>query len=323
MNRIKGFGKQGMALAVILTGVMTVCTHFFIPASIDSSNCGLCLPSPDLWQLPTGLSWALNMFLLAVMAAGLYHLNRHFNFIRTSQPVFVALFLILVASNPWISGELCASMLVCFVNLVSTTILLGCYRQRNATQQMFVIATFISIGSMCQYAFLPYIIAYVAAALVMKSFRFKELIAFGMGLAAPYWILLGFGVVDPAWFRMPELKSVSAVCNGSPDTAVMVFSVGVAVFLEVMFAINNSLKLYAGNSKVNAMNLAVIFMGLVSAVFIIVDFSNMEAYLATLFLSLAVQVGNLCALWKFRNEWAVAAVPALVYMVFYSFFLFS
>lgn len=317
LTAYRGIGKAGMALAAAVAGAMCVLSLLAAPATRLSGGQGICLPSPNLWNIPGLWSWAGNVAMIAVMAIGAMLLNRHYNFIRSTQPVLPAMFLVLTASNPIINEYLSASTLICAVNLIALTILFSCYRQDNATQQMFVIATLISVGSMFQYAFIPYIFAYIIGAVVMKAFRFKEFLATCMGLIAPYWVGVGMGLIDVGWFSMPEFTDLFNGYAQAPELFILMLSVGTAIFAGLLLGVNNSIKLYAGNSKVNALNLAIDLVGIVSIICVLIDFSNMLAYLTTLYLTVAVQIANLCALWHFRKEWLIVFVPAVIYTGFF------
>lgn len=306
-----------MLLAILAMAAMCVAAFVLQPEERLSGELGICLPSPNLWVINPISSWLINTVLLGGIAAAAFFLNRTYNFIRSTQPVAPALFLVMAASNPWITGYLCSSTLLCAVNVLSLWVIFGIYNSRNATQEMFLIATFISVGSMFQHAFLPMIVPYVATAIIMKSFRIKELLAVGMGLIAPYWVGVGLGLIPPEWFRMPEITNLFDDYAQASDLFVLMLNIGVASLMVLLLGINNSIKLYAGNSRINAMNLAITLLGLTSMACIIIDFSNMMAYLATLYLAAAVQVANLCALWHFKREWIVVAVPAAAYIAFF------
>ena len=250
-------------------------------------------------------------------------LNRHYNFIRSTQPVLPALFVVLAASNPWATSYLSSSTIVCAVNLLAISIMFSCFRLCNATQQLFVVATLISVGSMFQYAFIPYILAYVASAIQMKAFRIKEFLAMGMGLIAPYWVGIGLGLVRLDSFSMPEITNLFNGFAHASDIFTLLLSAVVAIFLGLILGLNNSIKLYAGNSRVNSMNLTISLVGVVSIICIIIDFSNMMAYLTTLYLTVAVQVANLGALWHFKREWLLTFIPGVIYIVFFVILLLS
>ena len=320
--KYQGIGKRGLAISIIIMAAMCVASFLFAPDARLSGESGICLPSPNLWKIDPLWSWGINTFLLGAIAAGAFLLNRHFNFIRSTEPVLPAIFLFLAASIPWNDSHLSASTIICAVNLLCLAVLFGCYRKANATQEIFIISTFISIGSMCQYAFLPFILPIVAGAIIMKAFRIKEFCALLMGLAAPYWVGIGLGLIPLENFMLPRISNLFAGLTTPPDLVVLMLSVGIASFFGLILGFNNSIKLYAGNSRVNALNMSISLMGLTSMICVIIDFSNMMAYLTTLFFTVAVQVANLCALWTIRREWIVGLVPAVIYIIFFFIMVF-
>ena len=320
--RARGIGKGDLAIAVVLAGTMCAASLLFDPKTRLSGEMGICLPSPNLWDIIPIWSWGANTLLIVLMAVGCFVLNRHFNFIRSTEPVLPGMFLVLVASNPWNDVSLCASTLLCVVVMLCLTLLFGCYRSTNATQEIFLIATFLSIGSMCQYAFLPFIVPMVAAAIIMKAFRLKEALALLMGLVVPYWIGIGFGLIRLDSFRLPEFSNLFGGFAETPDLILLLSSTGLAMLIGLLLGFNNSMKLYAGNSRVNALNMAISLTGLTSIICIIVDFSNMMAYISTLYFAVAVQIANLCALWTFKREWVVCLIPVVVYVGFFVAMLF-
>lgn len=317
MTPNKGIGKLGLMLAVIAMLAMTATSFVFGPELKVGGDLGICLPSPNNWDINPVSSWMINTVLIGAIAAGSFFLNRTHNFIRSTQPVLPAMFLVLAGSNPWLNGYLSSSTLMCAVNLLSLSVLFGEYKSRNATQQMFAIGTFMSVGSMFQYGFIPMTLTYLIGGIVMKAFRFKEFLALGMGLVAPYWVGVGFGLIKPEWFRVPEFSYIMSESVQSSDILLLALSVGLASFVGILLALNNSIKLYAGNSRVNALNMTITIMGAVSIICICVDFSNMFAYLGTLYFTVSVQIANLCALWRFRREWLIVLVPAVIYIGFF------
>lgn len=317
MARQRGIGKTGMVLAAVVACTMCVLAYFVMPQVRISGNMGLCLPSPNLWPIPPLWSWVANGCLTVFTAIGYGLLNRRYNYIKTSQPIVPALFLVMAASNPFTIQYVSGSTLLCLVNLLCLFILFDCYRLENTTSQIFVISTFISFGSMFQHAFIPFLLAYVAGAIIMKAFRFKELLAMILGLIAPYWIGLGLGLIKLNWFKIPELSNLFDGFAPPADLMVIIVGFGVAAFFGFFLSINNSIRLYAGNSRVYALNQTINFVGIISMLGIMLDFSNMMAYATTLYFVFAVQIANLCAQSNFRREWILSLIPAIIYVVLF------
>lgn len=323
MTHQNGIGKKGLCIAIILMIAMCFSSFFLWSGQRISGETGICLPSPNFWQLDPLISWISNTVLLGCIATGALLLNRHYNFIRSTEPVLPALFLVLAASNPWNDNYLSAATLICAVNLLCISVLFSAYKARNATQELFVIGTLLSVGSMCQYAFLPFIPAYIIAAIVMKSFRIKEFFAICMGIIAPYWVGLGLGLISLEQFQLPEITNLFTGFTETDELFLLILSIVFAMFIGVVLGLNNSMKLYAGNSRINAMNMTISIVGLTAGICILIDFNNMISYVTTLYFSVALQVANLCALWKLRKEWIVVAVPALLYVVLFVIMILS
>lgn len=317
MAKTYGIGRPGMTVAVAAAAVMFIIS-FLVPAPFSiSGNFGICLPSPDLWNINPVASWILNIALAAACTIGTWLLNRSFNFIRSTQPVLQALFLIMVAANPWITGELSSSLLLCLINIIGLALMFRDYSSPNATQDLFAIGTFLGIGSMFQYGFIPMMPAYVLMAVAMKNLRIKEFIAFLLGIAAPFWVSIGLGIIPLENFQLPEIVPLFINYDNALEIFLLVASTGIAIFLGVMTGLFDSVRLYAGNSRVNAMNVCVSILGIFSIVCVVVDFNNMLVYLATLYFTVAVQLANVCALWNMKHQWLVTAIPALIFIGFF------
>lgn len=318
MRRNYAIGKPGLAAAVLISAALIAVAYSLMPEKPLPGQPGICLPPPSEWTMDPLWSCLINGFILAVIAAGTFVLNRAFNFIRSTQPVLPAVFMVTVASNPWITEQLSTSMLLCLANVLIMAVLFNAYAKPNATQDLFLIATFLSVGSMFQYAFIPMIAAAIAGAVAMKVLRFKEVLAFLMGLIAPYWVTVGLGIIPLSNFRLSEISPLFSDYERAADLFLLLLSVATACFIGLSLGIVNAIRLYAGNSKVNAMNTVIFMTGIVCILCIIFDFNNMLAYLATLYFTVAAQIANACALWRMRHEWIV---PSLMVLIFISFFI--
>jgi len=315
MVKQKVSGTEGLVLALILAAVLSA-VNFFVgnPPHLEG-NMGICLPSPNLWPIADLWSWAINLALLLIMGLALHISNKDFSPVQTTDTVLAAAFLIFAASNPWITGFLNTSIIMVIVNFIALNILFGCYRASNATQQLFVVATMLSFGSMFQYAFIFMIPAYICIAVMMKCLRFKGIIAFLMGLAAPYWIVVGLGIVPLSSFALPSLTNLSDGYTTTSDIFIGILNIGITAIMAVLMFLNNAVKLYAGNSRRRLVNNSIAVLGLISAISMCVDFNNLTAYLATFYLASAVQLSNTFELSNIPRSRVWFAVIALIYTV--------
>ena len=309
-----GIGKTGVALAIIIALAMCVLNYLFHPVEIEPIQYGICLPSPDSWDFDIFWSWIINTFLIGVTSLIIWLINRSYNFIRTTEPVLVPVFLIMATSSPWFTQGLNTSVILCVANMVCLGIIFGSFDTRNATQQMFILGVVIGLGSMFQYAFLPMACVYFLWALFMKVLRVKETLSFFAGILCPYWITLGIGWLSFSDIHFPSLSPFFNISHDHSDIWVLLAGIALAVCSGFILSVINSFRLYAGNSRVSAMNLCVSTLGAACVVCILVDYDNLPAYVISLYMACAIQLANICALWTPRYPWTVSLVPALLYI---------
>lgn len=290
-------GKEGMTLAVIAAAAMFV-TAFFAgaPEHPAAGQMGICFPQPELWDLVPLGAWAINLGIFFAVTVTLWFCNKDYTFVQGNDTVLTGMFVIMAASNPWLSGVLTGSGIMAFANLLCMVILFGCYRKRNASQELFIIASILALGSMIQYGFVFMIPVYIIGAVMMKCFSFKGFIAILMGLVAPYWIGVGFGLIPLDSFRMPTFTNFFDSAESKSEIFVLLVNLGVTFLISLFLALNNIVKLYAGNTQRYQYNMVLNLLGVVAVACMVLDFTNMVVYMATFYLIASVQLANLFAL---------------------------
>lgn len=302
MGRDRVLGRGGFLLIILLAALMYAGAYSAGHPFALTGNPGICLPSPNSWDILPAWGEILNGALGACVLFTLYLANRRFNFIAgTGEAVMIAMCLVAMGANPWVSGRLTSSPLLALANAVCLYILYGCFRRRNCSRAMFAIASILSLGAMVQYGFFFMIPAYLAGAVLLKCLDAKGLIAFILGLAAPWWVGLGLGILQLDNFRSPSFTNLFDGFTTKEGLLVGVISVAFTIAVALFSGLANSVKLYAGNTERRLFNSAAVFLGLVCAVCIVFDWNNMIAYLDTLYLVLGVELGNLFGLRRRRG----------------------
>lgn len=269
---------------------------------------GVCFPTPSEWPLPRLGAVAANWLIYVVTAIFLVFLNKQFNFVPGTGHVLPAAFLMLCACCPWLLCSITAATLIALVNVVSLQLLFSATGSRNAAAPMFLVASFLSFGSMVQYAFLLLAPVYLAACATLKILRWRSLTAFLMGLVAPYWIMIGLGVVSPWQLHWPELTSFFTALSGTYDALLLPLSAALVALLFIVLWANNNVRLHAANSRNRAFNRAIVTLGVGAMLLMLLDNSNMPIYLSTLALAAAVQTGITFAAQTVKH----ASIPLLI-----------
>lgn len=285
-------GKDGMVMATLAAVGMFLIAYFIAAPQPLVGDMGLCLPSPNEWGLNRFWGWLANMLSIFLTCVILYAVNKEFSIVQGSDTVLTGMFLIMTSSNLWLSGSMSSSGIVALANLICLVVLFGCYRKHNATQELFLIGSIMSIGSMFQYAFFFLIPVYLIGAIMMKCCSFRVVVAYLMGLAAPYWIALGTGLITLEDFTMPMLSNLFSGHATPIGLLTGIINISVTILIGFILAFTNWVKLYAGNTQRRLYNMAINVLGFFCAVCIIIDFNNMVAYLATMYMITALQLAN-------------------------------
>lgn len=311
-NRILGNG--GLFFAIILGCLLSAFDFFFGNPQRLEGNLGICFPSPNLWVIPDLGSAILNLIFIVITGVALHLFNKTYNFVSSTDTIFPASFIILCCANPWIGGLLSSSILMALANLMSMSLLFGAYRSRNATQQLFVCGSICALGAMFEYAFLLMIPAYIISAMLLKCFNFKGLVAIIMGIAAPFWVGVGLGIVPLDSFEMPTFTNLLNGFETNDALLIGLLNCGLTILITFLLTLDNAMKLYAGNTRRRLFNNSLIALGSVCAICIACDTDNIPVYMATLYMVMASQLANLFALHNLRYGKALLLFLLLLYL---------
>lgn len=305
-------GKAGFTGAIAAAILMSA-TAFLAGAPVPlQGGSGLCLPSPDAWNILTPFSWALNLLLMLGIVGSVYILNKNYAFVPGNDMALPGLLAIMSMSCPWVACPLNSSTILLAANVACLSIVFSCFKQRNATQELFAIATILSLGSMVQYAFIFMIPAYIAIAAMLKCLHFKGAIAFILGLIAPYWVGIGLGIIPLTAFSLPAISGLFPGAEAPQSILAGLTACAVTALGALVAGLYNSVKLYAGNSQRRLYNVSINILGVLCAFCMVIDFGNMPAYIGTLYLAAAVQFANIFALHNVRRgSWWLAGICTL------------
>lgn len=310
--RRKAAGKLGFVISILLMLGMAALSYFAFPVDQPAGELGLTLWSPNLWEIPQPFSAIANALLLIAIAFALILFNKSNNFVKGNDLVFPAAFLILTAANPWLTHYLETTTILAAANLLCLSILFSRFGKRNNQNSLFYLASVIGLGTMIQYAFIPYALVYLLAAAMLKVIKPREVIAYLLGLAAPYWVLIGSGIIPIESFRFPTVHLITEGFAPPSDVLVMLIGTGATMLLGAIMLFNNAVNMTGASSKARSFNKVVNFVGISSAIFMVLDFTNMTAYIATMNIAVGIQLANAFGYSSLRRPgWLTAALAAI------------
>lgn len=283
-------------------------------------NCyspGFCFPSPDSMPFNPFLKQGISALILILSALGCVVLNRKHNFISGNDYSLAAFLLIFCASNPATTAGISDSLILLAVTVIVVSLIFSCYKSPNATQEVYLAATLISAATTIlipAVALLPLLLFGIG---YMNIVRIKEVIAIGMGLITPWWILLGLGIIDFSSFNIPEIKPVWMLDNLTTFRTVILLSYCVVLLWDIILWVNNSFSLMSGNVKTRAFIKTISVLGLIAPIFMIFDTTRTEVYSSLLYLAAAVQTGKFFSIHNIRRGALLQRIIILLCIAFF------
>ena len=302
---------------------MIIGAYVYVNPTLIDGNKGLCLRSPNYWNLSRELSTILNSGALLLCIIGMHLLNKAYNFITETDKLLPVLLFIMLPSNAWTDIILNSGTLLLGGMILCMAILIPTYRCQNATREYFVVATIGGVGAMFQYAFILIPIWALISGFVLKSLHIKEFATLILGLLAPYWVASGLGIVPLDAYSLPVPSNLFDRFPAKNELFVTIVNIGLTFIPAILIGLNNAVKLYAGNSRRRCICHTISIAGLLAAVCICIDFTNIAAYIPLLYLTAAVQYANMQSLWHLPRPQILVIVLAVMYIGLYSAGLFS
>lgn len=287
-------GPGSLTVGIVAATIMIAATALLMPSLKPEAELGICLALPtDL--IPPLIGCGINTVLIAFAIILAFVFNKKHSFVRSTEALLPTAMAVILASNPVNTSYLGTPVVMLIVNLICLDIMMKSYASENATMSMFAVATYLSLGSMVQYAFVPLILIYPIMAMMAKVLRLKETVAYIMGLVAPYWVALGFGLISFSDFRPPQF--LVDIPNADGNYLLLVFvSLCTLALIGLMMTLNNAMLIYAGNMRVRTANNMINLLGFACALFMIIDFDNFGAYASSFCFAVAVQISNFFAM---------------------------
>lgn len=287
-------GPGSLLVSSVAAILMIAATALFLPSLAPTAEKGFCFNLPNS-LLPHFTQCIANAVLIVLVVILAFIFNKKHSFVRSTEALLPSALIVILASNPVNTSYLGTPVVMLLVNLMCLDIMMRAYNTPNATTSLFAVATWLSLGSMVEFAFLPLIVVYPIMAVMIKVLRIKEIVAYVMGLVAPYWVALGFGLVSFSDMQLPHFFVDMPMTD--ENFLILIFvSLGTLALVGLMMMLNNSMLIYAGNMRVRTFNNMINLLGFACAMFMIIDFDNFGAYASSFCFAVAVQISNFFAM---------------------------
>lgn len=238
----------------------------------------------------SGFSLIGAILLTGCIMGGMVIINSTFNLLRTSSLLYIGLFAFMEAASPIITTRLSTGIIVALTVLCAMGLMYSVYQQPvTCTKRIFLTFALLSAGSMGQYALVGYWPVFLAGCAQMRCFSLRAILSALIGLAVPWWIAWGFGLITLDSIAFPTGLSVFSQLD-SIDAAQLIAVLIITVIAGFILTLTNIVKIYSYNARSRSFTGLLVTVTIATLLLTMIDFANITAYLPLLNCCVAYQM---------------------------------
>ena len=242
---------------------------------------GLALPSANEWISTPFVDFVAGIAGAAITATIMLFLCNVHNVLRSISSLYMALYAFMQLATPDLYTQFYTGTLLAMVVPLCIFLLFSCYHEPDSTKLVFVIFLILSFLAATQYCFIFYIPAFLIGLGLMRILNIRSIIAALLGIITPWWILFGFGLINPTDVHMPTFASIFSIIDYE-ETFMLLITIGVTVFIMFSCYMLNLMKTIAYNAQARAINGTFSVVSLITVVSMCIDYHNIISYVPLL-----------------------------------------
>ena len=201
-------GRYCTVLLIVLGFLACMASYGSRAAAPMSGNPGIAVTSPLSDGLTPLVQFLIGLGLTAAAVWLMEFINRSFNLLRTTQTLFLGMYVVLQSATPLLIGASADALLMNVVVLASLAVIYTTYLQPSLTRRVFLIFCIMAALMLTNYVYLLYILLFLLSFGQMRCMGPRMVIAALLGIITPAWIGLGLGFIAPADIHLPTLPGV-------------------------------------------------------------------------------------------------------------------
>ena len=170
---------------------------------------------------------------------------------------------------------------------------------------------------MVQSACLMLVPVFIVGLILLQAGRLRQIAAAVLGLAAPYWILLGSGLASTEQLQFAIPVNITGM-SGSPQLLIsLCMSAGISAFSAIMLMLYNALHTLSAGVKVRACYSFINLLGCACILLMLADAANFIAYAGVLLMSLSLVVTRTVILSRSPRSWILPACLIVISLILF------
>ena len=321
-TRISGVltGRSGTIAMIAIAIMATIVSYYLLGADVDLVDSAIFHLPASLWSENGIVSLVINMIAGIVIILLISIIEKQYSIVRTMSTLYAGIFLLMQAALPLVSAQFNNGTLLCIIVLPAIISLLSTYHNPQYTQRLYLAFLLLSSGALILNEALAYLIVALIIMMQMQSISLRGFLAAVFGVVTPWWILIGFGIINPIDIELPRLSWLHEV----PNNATMIHSlatVGVTMFVGLCLGVANLIKIYSYNAQARSYNGALVVTSLATSLLIIADNGNFLTYTPLLNCLTAIQASHFFVINHNRRIYIAIVGFIAIYALLYAWAL--
>lgn len=270
------------------------------------------------WPLGHWAGLSLGIAANGLIALLLVYLNKTFNVLRCMTMLQSTLFLVMAMATPWQLVTLTGGTVVALVAMACSFILFGEYGNAAECQRrVFLAMLLLSAGMAIDATFALLLPIFMLACAQMRILNLRTVLAMLMGIATPWILLLGFGIVSPGELAVPEFAGYSGLSGKTAmQTAIAAAATG---FVGVAAWTQNLMKILTYKAQSRAMLSVLTLLMLAGVAGVAIDPSAAASLCPLLSCCCALQLGHVFGVvYDKRRSWIAIVCIIAIYLTFFA-----
>lgn len=284
------------------------------PAGLDGIVAAWSAP----WRIEQWLSLSLGIVANGLIALLLVYLNKTFNVLRCMTMLQSTLFLCMTLATPWHLAMLTSGTVVALVAMACCFILFAEYgNAADCQRRVFLTFLLLSGGAAVDATFAALVPIYMFACAQMRVMNLRTILAVLMGIATPWIILLGFGIIKPDALSAPRFTGYAGL--SAPGASAAAIAAAFTAFVGIAAWTQNVMKILTYKAQSRAMLSLLTLLMAVCVIGVAVDPSAAQSMNPLLACCVALQLGHAFgAIHTASRSWIAIAGIIIIYLAFFA-----
>ncbi len=307
-----------MAVAALLVAALSFLYWFYGPGGYPPCDGGIVNSCNGQWISNSEVNLYCGVGITLLIGILMLIISRKYNIVRNNTKLPPSLFGCMMLATPTLLIYLYPGSILCLVVLLAMWFMMDSFAQPESQRNVFAVFLMLSAGTAIDYGFALFLPVFWLALAQMRIMNLRSVLASLMGIATPWIILLGLGIVHVSELRLPQFWGENNLFTHSSFTAMLATGAFTA-FLGIASWFQGFIKIISYNTQARAQLSMVTVVMLMSLIGACIDFTHISVFLPLLSCTASFFVGHLFGvIYTQERSWLAIFGIMLIYLGIYA-----